>query len=166
MNEKSGSRTRERIVVTLVALVVLGAILAGAYYREDLTTYLQLQGWDSGSAEKVVRDFVPLAHRGDPAAEKYLDGDRAKAVIRNGKLTAVSHHADRGPADVPIANLVPAAEVKNTESRIRYLVRAFGISVEYPNGKWAEFAVRRTPAGLKIVDVSDMLLDRKHPPRD
>ena len=163
---QSGGRWKERVLVAVIALAVLGAVLAGAYYGEDLSTYTRLHGWNAASAEKVVRDFVRAAHEDDPAAVSALDGSRAKAVMKDGKMTAISHMGERGPASVKIKDLVPTGEVKSTSSRIRYVSKMFGVSVEYGDGRWAEYGVDRTPEGLKIVDVSDTLGPEKLPQRD
>lgn len=166
MQKESGRRWKERVLLALVGAAVLGTILGGAYYREDLSTYFHLHGWDAASAEKLVRDFARSAHEGDPAAVSALDGTRAKAVMTGGKLTGIDHMGERGPASVRIEQLVPTAEVKSTSLRIRPISRVFGVAVEYADGHWAEFAVDRTPAGLRIVDVSDSLGDRMLPQRD
>jgi hypothetical protein len=163
---ESGSTWKERVLVAFIAVVVLAAILTGAYYREELTTYTRLHGWDSASAEKLVRDFVRKAHEGDPAAASALDGDRAKAVMDGGKIASIAHMGERGPSSVKIKDLVPTGEIKSTSSRIRYVSKIFGVAVQYGDGQWAEFGVDRTGGGLKIVDVSDMLGSEKLLQRD
>ena len=64
----------------------------------------------------------------------------------------VSSGLDRRWADVASGKY--DADIKSMALRIRPRSQIFGIAVEYTDGQWAEFGVDRTPAGLKIVDVS------------
>lgn len=164
--KKPAPRAKERVLLVVIAVIVLGVILGGAYYQEEISTYLTLHGWEAPAAEQLVRDFVRAAHDGDPAAASMLDGDRAKPVMSGGKLKGVSHSGERGPAEISVKDLAPTGEVKSTSSRIRRISKVFGVAVEYSDGHWAEFAVGRTSAGLKIVNVSDALGDSKLPERD
>jgi hypothetical protein len=161
MQKERGGRIKERIIVAVVAILVLGGIMVGAYYREEVSLYMHLQPWDQRSAEKLVRDFVRNAHAGDAAAANALDGKRAKPVTSGGKLTGISYMGERGPGRVAIKDFVPTPDVKQMETRIRPIAKLYGIAVEYSNGRWAEFAVDRTPAGFRIVNVSGILGDRK-----
>jgi len=148
-------------VLVVAAVVVLAVVLGGAYYQEDLSTYFHLHAWDSASAEKVVRDFVGKVNAGDASAANDLDGERAKAVMSGSKMKAVNHHGAMGRADTPLDQIVPKADIKSTSTRIRARSQLFGIDVEYTDGHWAQFAVDRTSAGYKIVDVSLGLSNQK-----
>jgi len=153
-------------VALVIAVVVLGAVMAGAYYHDEISVNVHLQGWDRASPEKLVRDFVRQAHDGDPGAANALDGQRAKPVTKGGKLTGIAHEGERGSAQASIAQFVPTPDVKQVRTRIRPISRVFGVAVEYTDGHWVEFAVDRTPAGLKIVNVSDVVGDHQLPERD
>jgi hypothetical protein len=157
MDKQSGGRWKERVIAGIVAAAVLGALLAGVYYHEELATYFRLHGWDTASAEKRVREFIREVHAGDPAAATMLDGDRAKPVITDHRLTAVDYFGARGPAQAKVAQLVSPAEVKRTIPRIRWVSKILSVAVEYTDGQWVEFGLDRTPNGLRIVDVSASL---------
>src|SRR4051812_12195373 len=120
VSERRRTRPGQYVLLAIVIIVVLGAILVGAYYQADIGTYLSLQGWNPAPAEQTVRSFIQSAAKQDPAAKEYLDPDFVKPVEADGKLTAVQVPGPAGPIKVPVDRVIPSPEVKEVASRIKY----------------------------------------------
>jgi len=157
------SSVGSRVGLGVFAVVVLGAISAGAYYQADIETYFKLQGWNSGAAETFTREWVGKAHKGE--GKEDIGGAILKPVEKGGRLTGVQTQGATGPVTVPIRKIVPAAEVKSTASRIKYKAQVYEVAVEYPNGKWAAFGVDRRNGRFQVVAVPDDLTGEKPQPQ-
>ena len=156
---------RGLITVGIFGAVLLAAILAGAYYQEDLSTYVQLRGWSRSSAEQFVRDFIDKTVKKSPDAAAMLDDRLVKSTKgKGGELTAVMISGPSGPIRVPVERIMPTADIKETTSRIRYKAKKLEVSVQYANGKWAVFQVTRPAGEAKIGGCPGSVSDKQPVP--
>ena len=153
------------VLAVILGVVVLALILGGAYYQNDISTYVRLQAWDEAGVKSFVRDFVAKTHARDPAVEGMLDNRFLKAGIKGKKLATISHPSAGGPLPVAVGKFVPAKDVEEILIRVKYKAGEFEAAVKYPSGRWAAFGVARSDSGLKISKIPDDLSDSRPQPQ-
>lgn len=152
-------------LLTVLGAGLLGLILAGAYYQQDLSVYVQLQAWNQKAVEQFTRDFIRTAYAGDPAVERFLDPKWVQPITKGNKVTGLSHSGSMGPSKTPIRKIIPTETVKRIFIRVKYKVGEYEAAVEFPDGKWAAFGIRRTGKGLGISKVPDELASKQPQPQ-
>jgi hypothetical protein len=141
--QSKGRRTSvgQYLLLGVVAIAILAAVLGGAYYQEDIGTWVRLKGWDTRGAERVVRAFVEAASRQDPGARQYLNTGLVEPIEEGGKLTAFSEPDPNGTVTVPVSRIVPSGEMKAVRSRVRLAAQVCQVIVQYSDGRWGAFDV-------------------------
>ena len=156
-----GGNVGRYLALAILAGAALGAILTGAYYQAEITTYLRLQAWDPQPPQDLVRRFVALTYARDPAAGELLDPQWVQPVVEKGKLTGLKHMAGMGPETVPVRRIVPASTLKTLTARVRYKAGVYEVAAQFPNGRWALFGADRVREGWRISSIPSSLLKER-----
>ena len=143
--------------VIAVSVVLLALVMAAAYYREELSNYWRLRGWDTGAVRQTMERFVREAYEGQPSAGELLDPTWAQPAIEDGKFVGVSQSSARGPTVTRVEAFIPDPTIKDCGVRIKNKSGVFQADVQYPNGQWAQFDVDRVQGALRIRSVPDAL---------
>jgi len=152
-------------LLSVLGAGLLGLILAGAYYQQDLTVYYRLQAWDQKTVDRFTRDFLQAAYSGDPATERFLDPQWVQPIKKGDRVTGLSHSGAMGPSKTPVRKIIPTEAVKSIGIRVKYKVGEYEAAVEYPDGKWAVFGIGRSQKGLQITKVPDQLTNSRPQPQ-
>jgi hypothetical protein len=154
---------RRYLGLALAGTGILAVILAGAYYQQDIATFIRLQGWKSGEAETVVRSFIRAVHRHDASAQNLLDTGSVQPILQKDKLVAVRVPGAGRPVEVPLSRIVPTDSLQALHSSINYRAGTFHVEAQYSDGRWALFGLDRANNELKIVSISAALSNSRPP---
>src|SRR4051794_33795576 len=81
--ERVDKRSHAGIIV--LAIVLLGLVVAAAYYQQEISNYMRLQGWDTAAVRQTMERFVREAHEGQSSAGELLDTTWVQPVVEGGK---------------------------------------------------------------------------------
>lgn len=151
----------------ILAVVVLAAGAgAAAYWQEELSGFIALQGWDRESPKRVVRDFIRTAHASDNASIENALARNQFTLERasNGQVKTIKYQSINGQRTASPKELVPAGEPKEVDLVIRRLGdRVFySAVVQFANGKWGVLRVERLDGSFRITALPEVF-DEKRP---
>jgi hypothetical protein len=151
--------------IIVIAVVLFALVMAAAFYQQELLTYMQLQGWNTGAVKQTVERFVKEAHAGQPSAGDLFDPAWGKPEIKDGKFVGIIQNTSPsgalGPTLARADNFAPDSTIKEMQVRIKNKSKVFQVDVQYPNGKWASFDVDRIKGVLRIRSVPETLSPTK-----
>jgi hypothetical protein len=145
--------------IALAVLIVGGIGGALAFYGESIGGYVAQQGWNPGSAEQVVRQFIDLANqpKGGEAAAALLDTtapDNYKPTIEDGRLVKITYGQGLSRRTDPLKLFVPEREIRAVRTDL--VTRdggVFRVLVQFASGKWGEYRVRREGGAPRILQL-------------
>jgi len=149
----------------VVAVVLLGLVVAAAFYQQELTNYWKLQGWNSGAVKQVMERFVREAHEGQASAGDLLDRAWGEPVLEGGKFVGVRTSGALGPHVIRVTSFIPDGQIKDFGTRIKNRSGVYQADVQFPNGQWAQFDVDRVQGELRIRSVPDALSPNRPQPQ-
>jgi len=162
--EQTGKRSRGYGGAAVLVVVLAGLVVAAAYYKEELSNYWKLHGWETGAVKQTMERFVREAHDGNPSAGELLDPAWAKPSLEGGKFVGVIQSGAHGPETARVQTFIPDGNIKECAVRIKNRSGVFQADVQYPNGQWAPFDVDRVQGALRIRSVPRQGLSATQPP--
>jgi hypothetical protein len=155
--KKTGSR-----VLGLVLLVVVasGLVLGGAFYQEQIVSFFTQEAWNSQAPKDLVAQFIKLARQptGGAGATALLDSAEYDTTLKGEALATINQGKGMARLQTPVASVIPSPDLKQASTD--FLAKdggSFRVIVQYANGKWGEYRVRKLQSGRKITGVPGIL---------
>jgi hypothetical protein len=152
--------------VVIVALVLVVAIAAAAWFQEELKGYWQLRAWEGGAARSLVTRFMEDLHgTNGKGAYEALDPTFYKPQYgADGSLHKLEWKEPLRPGVHDPRSSIPAGALKKVEVQPRVASGKgyFRVVVQFANDKWGEFRVERTDR-LRITGYPDIFSDQPPP---
>src|SRR5687768_15791445 len=150
-------------------LIVVGVGLAVgiAFFQERITSFIAQEGWNPGAASGTVTRFIKQANApdGGAAATALLNPDDYKTEVRDGRLVSITRGEGMARQQYALKAIAPTAEVKQAKAELLAIDGgSHRVVVQYANGKWGEFRVRKMNGARRIVGTPILLFDDV-PPR-
>lgn len=151
-------------------LLILGgaAIAVGiAFYQERIFSFLSQEGWNPNAATGIITRFVKEAHEptGGAAATALLDPVEYGTTVKDGRLVTVNRGKGMARASAPVKDVAPTPTLKQAKAELLAMDGgSYRVVVQYANGKWGEYRVRRRNGARKIAVTPTLLFDTP-PPR-
>jgi len=123
MDDKRPSRAREFLIMAIVIIVAVGAIAAGGFYRDEVTGYTRLRGWNTKPVLAATQQFLQAAAAGDSdgvAALTDLKSPDLDAVTKDGKLIAFRVTVGLTLTNVSLKKLAPDPNPELSEPHLTY----------------------------------------------
>jgi hypothetical protein len=141
------------LVISIIVIVVLVAGIAGyAFYQDEVTGYIRLQGWNTGPVTQATRDLVAAGSKADSGrVEEFIapNAPQVVPVVKNGKVTAFQVPDYGGPKTMTLKQLFPTGNPTIDRPRLVFLEGgSVAVNVTYPrihtldlrwdlrNGRW------------------------------
>ncbi len=144
-----------RVVGYVVAVVVAGLVIVGAWNQESISYYLKMRAWDPNAPGRTVLEFLRAGKRGDQdAATRLLGTQELKPLITRGKWTGYSLTTLAGTLEYVMSDLTPASEPKSPKTEFVYRGDGAAI-VTVPDRSGTEVTYRLLIAGggWKIAEI-------------
>ncbi len=163
---KSGkpSGSAGRWVVLIIAGV--GLAVGIAFFQERISSFFAQEGWNPGAASGTITRFISRANApdGGAAATALLNPEEYKTEVRNGRLVSVTSGQGMSRRTYLVKEIAPTAEVKEASAKLLAMDGgSYRVIVQYANGKWAEFRVRKKDGGHRITVLPTYLFDTVPP---
>lgn len=151
---KRSSRGRDYLVIA----IVIGLVVAAAYYQESIPLFFKYRLWDPGAPGRTVAGFLDAVQRGDQgAAEGYLGGGKMRPLLHDGKWTGYQLTSFTGTQEFPTDLLLP--EGKPHPSAPAFSFAGGGSAeVRVPNrqGKQISYSLSMFDNEWKVVNITPM----------
>lgn len=109
-------KSLRRLIEYTIVLIVIGIVVAGAFYMEQIRFYVTLKMWDATGPEKAVAAFLEAGKKGDKAAAQALvAADNWKPLEEGGKWVGYTMTTQAGRIKYVLADLIPSGQVKATD---------------------------------------------------
>ena len=150
-------------------LIAVGVALAVgvAFFQERITSFFAQEGWNPGAASSTVTRFIGQAHapNGGDSATALLNSEDYKTEVRDGRLVSITRGEGMARQQYALKAIAPTAEVKQAKAELLAMDGgSYRVVVQYANGKWGEFRVRKKDGARRIVGTPILLFDDV-PPR-
>jgi hypothetical protein len=110
-------KSRRRVIEYFIVLLVIGAVVAGAFYMEQIRYFVTLKMWDKAAPEKALAAFLEAGQKGDRAAAQALVGvGNWQPLEEGGRWVGYTMTTQAGRLKYVLSDLVPAGGFKVTES--------------------------------------------------
>jgi hypothetical protein len=151
---RGGSKAREYFIIALLVIIIGGGVAAFGFYKDEVTAYVRLQGWNLSPVTQQTERFLEAASKGDGATVESMLAPsipRVQPIKKNGKLTAFLFQVYGGTETLTLKQLVPDASVKPGKPKITPLEGGVvDIGIKY-RPHLLELKWDLTPAGWRIV---------------
>lgn len=145
------------VVSIAIIAAVLGAVGVGAFYQDEVTGFVRLQGWNTAPISKATEDFVQAASKNDGArvASLVAFGVRGIEPVRKGdKVVAFMVGAYGGPKRRSLRELCPNDQPQISSPKLVYLDGGSAeVDVSYPGKHRLKLSWDLKPDGWKLVRV-------------
>lgn len=146
----------------------IGIAVGAAFFQERILSFFSQEGWNPGAATAVVKEFVRQADapNGGAAATALLEPAEYDTTVKGGKLVSVNHGKGMARTSTPVKRIVPTGELKQANAELLAMDGgSYRVVVQYANGKWAEYRVRKRD-GVRRISVAPELLFDNVPPKN
>jgi hypothetical protein len=145
---------RSRLFDVVLVLVILGVVVAAAFYQEQLTAFFKLRLWDRDAPSRVVLQFLDAGKKGDQAAATALLGSKEFQPMKEGdKWKGYFIVSQAGRMNFDLAELAPA-EPKALETEFMTLGNgAATVSVPDSKGQPVKYRLEMQDGGWKITEI-------------
>lgn len=145
------------VVAVAVIVAVLGAVGAAAFYQDEVTGFVRLQGWNTAPITHATQEFVQAASKSDGArvASLVAFGVRGIDPVRKGdKVVAFMVGAYGGPKRRSLRELCPNDQPQIASPKLVYLDGGSAeVDVTYPGKHTLKLNWDLKPDGWKLVKV-------------
>jgi hypothetical protein len=143
-------KTPSRAGLYIVLAVLTAAVVAAAYFQEQLGYVFQLRMWDRGAPTRTVVEFLSAVKKGDQTgATSLLEIEGVQPLEEDSKWVGFRYVAQNTPFQVRLSDITPPGEPAATRTELlfkgRGAARVFapgkdGASVRYrlvvSGGRW------------------------------
>jgi hypothetical protein len=152
----SAPKKRSSIGPYIAVVVVIGIVIAAAYFQEPLTAFYTLKLWDRDAAPKVVVGFLEAGSKGDKAAaDAFMGTDVYKPLEQNGKWVGYFVVSQAGRMEIPFSDLVPAGGPKPERTEFVTVGKpAAEVFVPDANGRSVKYRLEMQQNGWKITEIN------------
>lgn len=157
MASSKSSKARDYAILTIVVLIVGGAVAGFGFYKDEVTAFMRLEGWNLAPVTQQTERFLEAAAKGDGSVIEPMltpSMQRITPVKKSGKLTGFSFSEYGASTTYPLKKLVPDAGVKPGKPK---LVPLDGGAVTVAMGyKPHDLELRwdKTPQGWRITNIT------------
>src|SRR2546427_4839795 len=103
----------------LIVLVMIGVIVAAAFYQEEIGAFFRLRLWDKDAPGQTVANFLTAGKKGDQKqADGYLGVKDFKPLNKNGKWLGYFMTTQAGRLDFLFDELAPAGDPKPASTEV------------------------------------------------
>ena len=145
------------VVAVAVIVAVLGAVGAGAFYQDEVTGFVRLQGWNTAPITQATQDFVQAASKNDGTRVASLVASGVPEVepIRKGdSVVAFMVGAYGGAKRRSLRELCPNDQPQISSPKLVYLNGgSAAVDVSYPGKHMLQLNWDRKPDGWKLVRI-------------
>jgi hypothetical protein len=151
VSKKPSSRTTGYIIL----LGILCAIIAAAYFQEQISAYFRLRLWDAGAPGRTVVTFLEAGKKGDKAlADSLLAATSYQPVKKNGKWSGYRVVSMAGAMDFLFEDLIGADNPRVTSTEFVTIGEgAAKVEVTNAKGQPVKYRVTMTDGGWKVSEI-------------
>ena len=105
------TKKRSRVTEYLMVVVILGVIVAAAFFQEQISSFFSLKLWDKGAPGRTVTGFLAAGKQGDQEkANSFLTAPEMKPLMKDGKWQGYFIVSQAGTMLFDMKELAPAGE--------------------------------------------------------
>lgn len=148
-------KKRARIFEYFIIVLIMGAVIAAAFYQESISAFFRLHLWDRAAPGKTVIQFLEAGKRGDKrAADAILAATSYQPVNRNGKWLGYLVASPAGKMEFLFEDLIGQSEPKILETEFVTLGNgAAKVTVSDAKGEPVKYRVEMTDQGWKVAEI-------------
>jgi len=154
----AGNRAKDVLILLSVLVVAIGGIAAFGFYKDEITSYVRLQGWNITPLKAQTQQFVEAmaANDGERVASMLSPKSaNLKPVREGGKVVALTVYRYGSTTPETLLQLAP---VKNPEIGAPRLISLDGgvvsVPAVFPQGHTLDIRWDNTEQGWKVAGVS------------
>lgn len=150
----TGKKQKSRLIPYFFVLLLIGAVVAAAYFQEQIGYFFSMRLWDRGAPGRVVTQFLTAMQKGDQGlADSYLGNKQYKPLMRDGKWVGYSIATQAGNMEFTAEEIVPQNIPSAPETEFVYLgPGAAVVSVPNAQGKPEKYRLEMQ-GGWKITEM-------------
>jgi len=149
--------TKQYVVLALAVLLVLAAAAAVSYYSEEIRLYLNVGGWNSGTATRITQQFIDHLHAGRTQdALALVDRGNFDPITEHGKTVGLIHRSPSGMGRYRVLfhELIPPGPVQVEAPQLTAADQGgFVVPVRFADRTDGWFVVARLGNAYRIVEV-------------
>ena len=149
--KKKRSRAFDLIIVTLI----MAAVVACAFYQEQIGAMFRLRLWDKGAPGRVIEQYLRAAKKGDEqGAAKFVKSTSLMPMKKGGKWTGYTMQVMSAKMEIPLEDLIPKTEPDVTLVEINNAGNGSAV-VAAPNtaGHSVKYRLEMKDGEWKITDI-------------
>ena len=148
-------RGRSRVFDYLIVLAIIGAVIAGEFYQEEVSSFFKLRMWDRAAPGRVAAQFLEAAQKGDQkGADACIKSSSLTPLIKDGKWVGYFVVVMAARMDIMLDDLVPQGSP--APANVEFKTTGNGAAlVTIPNskGKAVTYRLEMKADGWKITDI-------------
>lgn len=150
---------------TILVLALTGSLGAAAYWQEELRGMVELQAWNRGAPTHLVGRLIDVCHSGSPEDLEELLAPEHFGIEKDdaGRVEKVLWRDHGGQRSVDPGSLVPAGTPQQMSPVIRNRggTPFYSVVVQFEDGKWGVFGVKRANSKLVVFQVPTVFDDQR-----
>ncbi len=148
-------RKRSKVSEYIIVLIVVGIVVAIAFYQEPASAFFRLHLWDRDAPGRSVVNFLKAAKKGDQAeASAYVKSTNMNPLNKDGKWIGYFVVVMSAKMEIILDEIVPKDEPKPGEAEFNTFGKG-AATVRVPNAKGqpVQYRLEMIGDGWKITDI-------------
>lgn len=147
------TNARSRVKFYIPVIVILGGIVAAAYYQEPLSAYISMRQWDRAAPSRTVEEFLKALQAGDKTKADSLLGDKMfQTLEQDGKWVGYFLVSNAGTLDFKSDTLI-GESIKVSEPEFDPIGGAAMVTAPDATGKEVPYRLQIKDGGWKITEI-------------